>query len=110
MDSFKNETKIKEKLNIHVKKRLQETNDKKPVKKMKVKKEKTNLNIERNSSVEEEPFHPATSALQNLLHNTNDREKSQKPDVLTKILNQKKKTLMQDPEVVQFLKNILDKK
>jgi hypothetical protein len=111
--NLKNETKIKEKLNNHVKKRLQDNDeDKKPVKKPKMKKDKPRTTTEPEYSPQanqpQEDSGPSVSALHILLH-TNEKDNNRKPDMLTSILNQKKKSLMQDPEVIQFLKNILDK-
>lgn len=108
---------IKERLNLHLKRRQQETEIKKNVNsstKHKKIKNKRNSSVDRNNS--------QIGASQDGVDNNNCdvvdigigsssgekvEKKSTNADLLTMIWNEKKNLLMRDPEVVQFIDNLM---
>lgn len=108
---------IKEKLNLHVKRRLQETTEMcipsaKRSEKLSsigkiVKKPKGKHNSSSCSLPEDECSRDATTNSNDGSNIPKEKENSSSsPDILTMVLNDKKLTLLKDPEVMKFLENI----
>lgn len=107
---------IKERLNLHLKRRQQETETKKNVNssaKHKKNKNKRNSSADRNGSLREQ-IGAHNDGVDNNNCDVVDIEiestsgekvekKSTNGDILTMIWNEKKNSLMRDPEVVQFI-------
>lgn len=105
---------IKERLNLHVKRRQQETEIKKNVNSSTKHKKIKN---KRNSSAERHLKTPANNGIGETGNNNCDvvdisiestsgeklEKKSTNSDILTMIWNEKKNSLMKDPEVAQFI-------
>lgn len=107
-------TDIKEKLNLHIKRKRMKVSgentsvadddkDLKPLQLTTTKKtKKIKLKVSPKCKSETTPSEVDTFS------QTNEKlEKNQKPDILTLVLNEKKKSLMNDPEVIQFLNNVI---
>uniref|UniRef100_A0A6M2DJM9 Putative product n=1 Tax=Xenopsylla cheopis TaxID=163159 RepID=A0A6M2DJM9_XENCH len=98
----KNFEDIKEKLNNHLKRRMQENiQHRKSVDSATTSKVKRSKKMHRSASVDNQE-------LEESIIETNDgpQDNKREPDILSEILNEKKLSLMQDPTVLSFLQKL----
>ncbi|XP_026478787.1 uncharacterized protein LOC113385183 [Ctenocephalides felis] len=102
----KNLEDIKEKLNSHLKRRMQEnTHQRKSAEPVTSNKVKRSKKIDRSASVDnQEPEDTVIEA------HDGPQDNKREPDILSEILNEKKLSLMQDPSVTEFLRKLYTKR
>lgn len=108
-------TDIKEKLNLHIKRKRMKVSgedtsaadDDKDLKPLQLTTSKKTKKIKLKESPKCKSETAPTTEVDTFSQTNEKLEKNYKPDILTLVLNEKKKSLMNDPEVIQFLNNVI---